>query len=679
MTHRRLGFNCLLLTGLLLQFTPVFADGPLDNIPAKVRPVPPLPTTPVSDADRKELESGIKKLQDEITALQTQYKSKPEWQYIADVMIYLNAVRYPLVYNEQIDIKSARKALLDGLQRASALKQGNAPWKETGGPRGYVSKIDGSVQPYLLTVPQDLRSTDKQKKFRIDFVSHGRNEGLTELKFISGGKDHAVSAGSKFVVQLYGRYCCANKFAGEIDLFECLASLQSQYPIDENRILNIGFSMGGASCWQFATHYPDRWAAASPGAGFAETKEFLNNFQNETIKPTWYEEKLWHWYDCTDYALNISMCPTIAYAGEIDKQKQASDIMERYMNKEGLKLDRIIGPKTGHAYEKNAKIELDKRLDELLAKGRDPMPKEIHFTTWTLRYNQCFWITLDGLEKHWDRARIDAKVDGDDITISTCNITRFTMTVPVKETGAEVYQGKVIIDGKTLEYRVAHYYKSPIGKVITFQKTADGWNKVEIPEPDSGKLKKRHNLQGPIDDAFMDSFLIVLPTGKAANEKVAVWSEAESKHAIDHWRKQFRGEARIKKDVDVVPDDMISHNLILFGDASSNKIISRVMDRLPIGWDSKTVTVGDKEFASNHHALIAIHPNPLNDRRYVVLNSGFTFREYDYLNNARQIAKLPDYAVVDLDVPVSSRSPGGIVEAGFFDENWQLQKEGGRK
>ncbi len=69
---------------------------------------------------------------------------------------------------------------------------------------------------------------------------------------------------------------------------------------------------------------------------------------------------------------------------------------------------------------------------------------------------------------------------------------------------------------------------------------------------------------------------------------------------------------------------------------------------------------------------VLIYPNPLNPKRYVVLNSGFTFREYDYLNNARQVPKLPDYAVVDVNVPVSSRALGGIVAAGFFDEQWKL-------
>ncbi len=69
---------------------------------------------------------------------------------------------------------------------------------------------------------------------------------------------------------------------------------------------------------------------------------------------------------------------------------------------------------------------------------------------------------------------------------------------------------------------------------------------------------------------------------------------------------------------------------------------------------------------------VLIYPNPLNPKRYMVLNSGFTFREFDYLNNARQTPKLPDWAIVDISVPVSARLPGGITEAGFFDEQWKL-------
>ena len=72
--------------------------------------------------------------------------------------------------------------------------------------------------------------------------------------------------------------------------------------------------------------------------------------------------------------------------------------------------------------------------------------------------------------------------------------------------------------------------------------------------------------------------------------------------------------------------------------------------------------------------MAMIYPNPLNPDKYVVLNSGFTFREYDYLNNARQTPKLPDWAIVDINSPMTSRVPGTILDAAFFGEHWELTK-----
>ena len=88
--------------------------------------------------------------------------------------------------------------------------------------------------------------------------------------------------------------------------------------------------------------------------------------------------------------------------------------------------------------------------------------------------------------------------------------------------------------------------------------------------------------------------------------------------------------------------------------------------------------VRQETFPAASHALIAIYPNPLNPSRYVVLNSGPTQREFDYLNNARQVPKLPDYAVVDLTTPPGPRWPGRIALAGFFGEQWQLLDTHGR-
>jgi hypothetical protein len=93
---------------------------------------------------------------------------------------------------------------------------------------------------------------------------------------------------------------------------------------------------------------------------------------------------------------------------------------------------------------------------------------------------------------------------------------------------------------------------------------------------------------------------------------------------------------------------------------------------LPIGWTPDGVRTGDKKYSADHHVPVLICPNPRAPKKYLVVNSGFTFREYDYLNNARQVPKLPDWAILDVNQPATSRAPAGIVDAGFFSERWEF-------
>jgi hypothetical protein len=170
----------------------------------------------------------------------------------------------------------------------------------------------------------------------------------------------------------------------------------------------------------------------------------------------------------------------------------------------------------------------------------------------------------------------------------------------------------------------------------------------------------------------MDSFVIVRPSGRGLHAATEEWIQGELEHAMDHWRLQFRGIPRSVWDIEVTPEMVASSNLIIFGDPSSNTILGEIIDRLPVSWDSKQVRFASQSFDSGSHVPSLIYPNPLNPERYAVLNSGFTYREYDYLNNARQIPKLPDYAVYDLEVRGDARRPAGVAAAGFFDEKWEL-------
>jgi dienelactone hydrolase len=631
----------------------------------------------LSDADKATLQAKVDQLAQKVAALKVQFRSAPMSDRIADVEVYLDAVRRPLKYDERLyapknssPLDYALQTIATGTERANRLAKGETPWMTESGVRGFYSRIDASAQPYVLTMPESYDPSAK-REYRLDIFMHGRDDQVLEQQFmtksISGYNSKPLGAGpERFMLQPYGRYSNASRFAGETDGLEAIASVMKTYPIDRNRIVMSGFSMGGASAWSYTVHFADRWAASAPGAGFTETEVFLRGGlvrqpQNAV------QRTLWHMYDSTDYAINTFNLPVVAYSGEIDPQKQAADAMSAAMAAEGLTLEHIIGPKTAHAYEPGARQQLQDRIDQIVAKGRNPVPPEIRFTTWMLRYNRMFWITVDAMEQEWTRARVNATVEGSSISLTTSNVN--ALHVSFEPQAAPFDKGTRVtlnIDGSTVALPAVSSDKSLSAGVVKANGT---WRLGELP---SGVLRKAHGLQGPIDDAFMDSFVFVRPTGKALSERLGTWEREQADYAIGEWIHFFRGEPRVKNDTDVTADDIAHNNIALFGDPSSNALYKRIASRLPIAWKADGVMVGTERFDANH-APVFIFPNPLNPRKYVVINSGFTF--HDQSNNDMQSPKLPDWAVVDITKAGNNYRylPLFVESQGFFDEFWKLK------
>jgi hypothetical protein len=333
------------------------------------------------------------------------------------------------------------------------------------------------------------------------------------------------------------------------------------FRIDENRIFVRGFSMGGASAWQFGTHYAGLWAGVAPGAGFSESAEFLRLDLNGPNAPPWWEQTLYHLYDATDYALNLSNTTTVAYDGDQDRQKQAADAMERAMAKEGIKLTRVTGPDTGHRYHPQSKIEIDRMLNAAAGRGRDPYPRKLRFTTWTLAYNRMKWMIVDALTRHWERALLTAEITGESaVEVSTSNVEAFTLTFDSGGAPFDLTSGvKVTIDGQPVD---AAGPESDRSWNAHFRKTGETWGPADSATKPG--LHKRHGLQGPIDDAFLSSFVFVTPTGTPAAPGVAQWVESEQKRAVTEWRRQFRGDAKVRTDAEISEADIASSNLVLW-------------------------------------------------------------------------------------------------------------------
>lgn len=700
MKPHRAAFACL----LLLLAPPVLADGPEDNIPENVRRIPP-PGAAIADDARAGLTAQAAELRrkiDETAGAWRQQKNDPtaarQLRYLPDVEIFWKAADWALRYDEFYDAKQAdwaRGQLTEGTQRLESLAKNELPWLAQTGlvVRGYRSKIDDSVQPFGLVVPESF-NPQYPHRWRLDAWFHGRGEKLTELAFIHDRQHNPgeFTPQDTIVLHPYGRYCNGSRFAGETDFFEALEAVQRDYRIDEDRLVVRGFSLGGAACWHIAAHHAWRWCAAAPGAGFSETEEFLNFFQGEKLQPHWWERKLWNLYDATAVAANFFNLPVVAYSGEIDKQKQAADLMAKALEKEGLTLTHIIGPQTAHKYEPGAKAEVNRRIDAL-ARSTKPDLGVDAFMTYSLRQNRLQYASIDALDEHWKEARIAVLRHGTGVyQVNLDNINAFTLDLPPGTASGfpRINFGKTVSTPFPNDPKITitefpagnepDSFELPLHKETSdgsfrasFHKERGKW--VLGPLPKDG-LRKKHGLQGPIDDAFMECFLFVRPTRAAANEKAGSWAKAELERAIEQWRRQFRGDARVKDDTAITEEDMKDSHLVLWGDPSSNAVLAKIAAHLPIQWTAGEIKAGEKSFPAANHALAAIYPNPLNPEKYVVLNSGFTFREYDALNNARQTPKLPDWAIFDLDTPPGTRFAGKVVAADFFGERWELKPHG---
>src|SRR6185295_3667078 len=122
------------------------------------RSVPP-PGISIAENDRKELEPGVNALAKQIESLRRDLKGRSSLlELLPDVEIYLKAADWALRHDEfyrSNEVQIARALLKQGEERAALLREGRTPWTTATGlvVRGYVSRIDGSVQPYGLVVP----------------------------------------------------------------------------------------------------------------------------------------------------------------------------------------------------------------------------------------------------------------------------------------------------------------------------------------------------------------------------------------------------------------------------------------------------------------------------------------------------------------------------------------------
>jgi hypothetical protein len=630
--------------------------------------------------DRQQIQARL----DELDALIKPLKARRgEDDLMADVDVHSKAAHWVLEFPEdvtnQTDVRNVLAVVDRGIERARQLQSGQSPWTSQKGQvaLGYYSPLDGSVQPYQLTIPE---SYDGSKRVPLFGWMHGRNAGINTSNFLYAaniGATSKVPDWGQLEVQFLGRGNNASHWAGEVDVYETVAAISRRFKVDASRLVLRGFSLGGAGAWHVALHNPSMWVAADIGAG-----TWPRHYLMKDQYPLYQAKVINIWENMTEWALNGFNLPLAGHSGDADNQipsipgppgypnvpnkgqlESSIRIREQlakegfpsegepnYMTAKGTPNIFLISANTGHGTSQLVRDQINAFLKERLDKGQ-VSPDHIKFLTYTTRYNKNYWVTIEGMGKLYERADIDAQRTngGKTYDMTTHNIVRLVLRET--RTAAEIR-----IDGQTVKVKGA--------PEITLEKTPSGW---QIAAAKWTGLHKKHGLQGPIDDAFLDPFLLVRPTG-------APWNAAANEQAIktlqafDHaWARRYFAHPRVKIDTEVTDADFARYNVVLFGDPGSNKWIARLLPKLPLRWTKDTITVGTHAFPAAQHLPALACPNPLNQSHYVVLNTGLTFPEGQY-NSDYSLPMLGDVAVLKV-------TAGEIAYATLFDEDWQLPKD----
>ncbi len=661
---------------LIIAQQPPAAAPPANPARVALPPVQPKPEELAQvKAKTEQIESIVKELR----------AKRANSDLLGDVEVYGKAGRMLLEFPDQFftqrGIDHALAVLDTGLERAKQLQAGDSPWntgkKQT---HAYYSVIDGSVQPYGITLPA---SYDPAKPTRLYVWLHGRQNQTTESEFLfsfpqSGPGRPPVADNGQIQLDVFGRLNSAGyHWAGESDIFEAVEAVKKRFKIDDKRVLLRGFSMGGEGAWHIALHYPDRFAAAEIGAG-----TWSRRGEVPGLAPYQYPV-LRIWENMPEWAMNGFNLPIAGHDGDHDTQvpclppppagtpnrgQLESSLRTRaqlekegfpsvgdpdFLHSQGAPDIFLISQNTGHGTSPLVRERLDSFLKEWGDKGQ-ASPDHLRFVTWTTRYNRDYWASVEGLEKTYERADLDAQRSegGKQYQITTRNITRLVL----RETESAK---NIKIDGQDL--------KAKSGSSVTLQKTGGTWKTARENE---GGLHKTHALQGPIDDAFLDPFLLVRPTGTAWNDAVNQQALRSLARFDRLWAKYFRGHPFIKDDKDVTEADFAKYHVVLFGDPGSNRWIGRVNGKLPFTWTKTTVTLGGQSFPASENYPALVYPNPLHPSRYVVINTGLTITEREY-NGDYGMPQWGDYAIVK--VKEGSEVPD-LQIAGLFDESWQIPK-----
>ena len=542
--------------------------------------------------------------------------------------------------------------------------------------RGYFSDIDCSLQPYSLHIPS---AYDRAIEWPLLVSLHGHG-------WFRPFQGHPAPGHSGvFCVAPHGRGATDYKDLGEDDVLHAIESVLLDYNISRDRVYLTGSSMGGTGTWHLGVLYADRFAGLAPIVGNAD-------FQAWTQRWGWNQpfegrlDALRDWLQESQtaraYAVNLLHLPTYVIHGSADTvvPPEHSRSTVRELRALGAPVQYREFPGYGHGGFPKPAVE--EALAWACSYPRERFPSRVRWRAAQLKHGKAYWVRLVQMDQPCSFAEIDARVvDSTHVEVETSNLRAFEIerVAALFDLSKPVF---VTVDGE----RVIFPPDSGAERWLMLRRDAEhGWRDGAALAPWSG-LRKRQGLEGPINEALMQPFVVVYGT-MAENELVrALWYD-QAWGMASEWKRRNGWYCPVLRDVDCIDSVGRDRNLILFGGPADNAVTARLASALPLRElmaragrqlpEDRVDLFGAELLDVPDVGLLTVYPNPMfPDRLVVVVAAGGApaihqaWRRFGNWFNwgVFDSKKYFDFAVYD----ALTASPESFLLLGYYGADWSL-------
>lgn len=456
---------------------------------------------------------------------------------------------------------------------------------------------------------------------------------------------------------------------GRLNAIATLDEALARYPIDPDRVLLVGHSMGGHGTWHVGTAHTDRFAAMAPSAGWASLPTYVPFTLRRDVNGA--DPRILSIVQRSlapdnpfGVMANLRELPVYVLHGE--KDDNVPVFQGRWLaaraREEGARVTYREVPEMGHWWDDPATpgvdcVDLPAMMDSLRSWRRTSHPRSVTLRSYDLgTCNRSYWLSVEAADHPFDRIAVDASLDDGMFVISSSGARAIAL-----DPAGLVEPGKIgmEIDGKRLSATWS-------GGVIHLARKDKEWT-VATQGP---AMPKRAPIKAP----FFAPFVFVYATGGSVEE-----SEAARRLAIldaQGWYLRSDGYAPVLPDTAITPAIMQERNLIVYATPGANAVLRRIAGGLPIRISREGVGIAGRTYRGPIAARFA-YPNPLAPHRLVEIVAGTDRAALELAGNSNPCysgSGFPDFVIYDAEV--RRQGWGAVRAAGFFDEEGKVPIDG---